>query len=411
MATLFASRARTVWQAHTALRVVWGAAALLILTATYVRADGGVEGIPIVVDANFRPLTGAPCVTPYSAVYTTIGAAVSAAHSGAIIVVCPGNYAEQITINKSLTLQGVTNAAANKGAVVITVPPSGLSVSNGFYFANSFQVVAVQVLVQASNVNIIDVAVDGTGAFTGCSSPSLAGVGFDTGSSGTLRRVAVRNQNIPDGSGGYCGTNSNPPFGSGIVSQSLGSVTVQDSSVRGFTWSGFENTQQAPISIVIKTSVFVPINGAFAQQCVSVAGAFTLQFSNNTVTNCFLGLDLGSNPNITITGNTITNTLVGIACSGFCRVGNVSNNTIASNHTIAGNPSSGIGNFLGPSYWLGTTFQYNDISGTAYGISISGLGDTISYNTINDANVGIFGVTGNTVSNNTFLNVTTLTTQ
>lgn len=366
MATLFASRARTVWQAHTALRVVWGAAALLILTATYVRADGGVEGIPIVVDANFRPLTGAPCVTPYSAVYTTIGAAVSAAHSGAIIVVCPGNYAEQITINKSLTLQGVTNAAANKGAVVITVPPSGLSVSNGFYFANSFQVVAVQVLVQASNVNIIDVAVDGTGAFTGCSSPSLAGVGFDTGSSGTLRRVAVRNQNIPDGSGGYCGTNSNPPFGSGIVSQSLGSVTVQDSSVRGFTWSGFENTQQAPISIVIKTSVFVPINGAFAQQCVSVTGAFTLQFSNNTVTNCFLGLDLGSNPNITITGNTITNTLVGIACSGFCRVGNVSNNTIASNHTIAGNPSSGIGNFLGPSYWLGTTFQYNDISGTAY---------------------------------------------
>lgn len=61
MAALFASRIRTVWQAHTGLRVVW-AAALLVLTATYVMADGGY---PIVVDASAL-LTGQPCVSPYS---------------------------------------------------------------------------------------------------------------------------------------------------------------------------------------------------------------------------------------------------------------------------------------------------------------------------------------------------------
>jgi hypothetical protein len=63
MATLFASRARAVWQAHMALRVMW-AAALLILTATYAMAD---DGYPIVVDQHALPLTASACVRPYSA--------------------------------------------------------------------------------------------------------------------------------------------------------------------------------------------------------------------------------------------------------------------------------------------------------------------------------------------------------
>ena len=90
MATLFASRARTVWQARTALRVAWAAAALLVLTATYAMAD---DGYPIVVDQHALPLTAPACVRPYSALYAKIQDAINVAPSGSKILVCPGNYA------------------------------------------------------------------------------------------------------------------------------------------------------------------------------------------------------------------------------------------------------------------------------------------------------------------------------
>ncbi len=68
--------------------------------------------------------------------YSTISAAVSAVPSGSIVEVCPGTYAEQVTITKPLTLQGVISG--NSSQPVITVPPSGLTVvtdSFGFSIA------------------------------------------------------------------------------------------------------------------------------------------------------------------------------------------------------------------------------------------------------------------------------------
>src|SRR5580700_1043739 len=60
--------------------------------------------------------------------YTTIQTAVTASPAGSTIEICPGTYAEQVTINKKLTLIGVANSQSQKAPVI--VPPSGGVVAN-----------------------------------------------------------------------------------------------------------------------------------------------------------------------------------------------------------------------------------------------------------------------------------------
>jgi len=57
--------------------------------------------------------------------FSTIQAAVNAASAGSTVLVCPGQYAEQVTINKALTLNGL---ALGRSAVI--VPPGGGFISN-----------------------------------------------------------------------------------------------------------------------------------------------------------------------------------------------------------------------------------------------------------------------------------------
>src|SRR4030095_12092659 len=59
--------------------------------------------------------------------YATISQAVSAVPPSSTILVCPGNYPEQIIIHQALTLRGVPSANASNPT--ITVPAGGLSES------------------------------------------------------------------------------------------------------------------------------------------------------------------------------------------------------------------------------------------------------------------------------------------
>jgi pectin methylesterase-like acyl-CoA thioesterase len=76
----------------------------------------------IVVDQNTA--IGTPSCTGALTQYNTIQSAVSAAPSGATILVCPGSYAEQVTIATPLTLRGVIDTPDDAGAAVVTVPSS-----------------------------------------------------------------------------------------------------------------------------------------------------------------------------------------------------------------------------------------------------------------------------------------------
>lgn len=77
--------------------------------------------------------------------YTTIQAAVTAAVAGDTIIVCPGTYAENISVSKSLTLQGVPGAIIDGGAGgdAINVSANGLTIE-GFEIRNGYNGIAGQ---------------------------------------------------------------------------------------------------------------------------------------------------------------------------------------------------------------------------------------------------------------------------
>src|SRR3954470_14726355 len=77
--------------------------------------------------------------------YPTIQSAVDAAPAGATILVCPGDYPEQVTITKALTVKGITTAQSS-GFRIIT--PSGGVVQNATSIGPTPHDYAAQVLVQ-----------------------------------------------------------------------------------------------------------------------------------------------------------------------------------------------------------------------------------------------------------------------
>ena len=330
----------------------------------------------IVVDPN-----ATPCVSATTH-YTTIQAAVSAATSGATIQVCPANYAEQVTIATPLTLKGVTNTTGNTGAAVVTIPN------------NTFSGAYTQITINATGVTLTDIGVDGTNSLSSCSSASLTGIMFGSGSSGTLKDVVARNHNISNGSGGYCGT------GTPIYANGATSVTITDSSVRNFDATGI--TLTATSTATVKTTTVSPITAG--SNCI-YANAETVVVSNNTVAGCYVGLYVTSTTQGTVSGNTVhggVNGVAGIFCFPVCTGLTVSGNLIFDTYSGLSMKTSGeVG---------GVTFENNDISGTTNAVYLFlQPGNTISNNTITDAQVGVNGASGNTISGNTYRTVTTLT--
>jgi parallel beta-helix repeat protein len=370
----------------TSLVATTGAALVEVVTLSGI----GVSP-PIVVDANTPP-----CVN-HAHQYTDIQTAVNNAPSGATIVVCPGTYAQQITINKSLTLRGVTNTAANKGAAVVTPPSSGLVVNyTNFAVYNGGFSAAVQVLVQAPNVNISNLSVDGTRP------PSTGfdafGIIYDNGSSGTLRHVALTNQRV-------CVSTANSAscaFGGGLMN--FGSLEVLNSSIRGFDYVGIYVVSGASPTIVKESFVECGNAPLLSPTGISLyAHLGSTQISENTISACGGGIEANfyGAPAINISGNNLVNDGFGVGIFGPYNSG--------ANVTISGNNIAANYGILFGDMNLGAV-QYNTITGALAGITLqNSSGVSVSNNTIFDAILGIVGVAGNTVSNNTFLNVTTLT--
>jgi parallel beta-helix repeat protein len=91
--------------------------------------------------------------------YQTIGDAVSAAASGATIIVCPGTYAEDVAVSKPLSLLGVgrpvINAAGQDNGVAITASGSKIQ---GFTVENA---IGEGILVGLAKTAVSDVTVFG----------------------------------------------------------------------------------------------------------------------------------------------------------------------------------------------------------------------------------------------------------
>jgi hypothetical protein len=280
--------------------------------------------------------------------YATIQAAVSASTSTTIIEICPGNYYEQIAIDKNLTLEGVNPSA---GAVVIWPPATGV-VANATD-VDSGTPIAAQVLVQDSAaVTISNLTVDGTGNAVNDSTTDLMGILFQN-ASGTVNHVAVRNQ-LPDdtlqGDSGY---------GQGIYVQTTAlftsKVTVENSSVHGYNKNGITgNDAGTTLNVTgsyIQGAGALP-NGFDAQNGIQLGWGAMGKISGNTVIdNSYVGTYWAASgillydaaegatnaPVVTVTSNMVGNSQFAIALvtdtAGIGDYGSVTGNKILGTST------------------------------------------------------------------------------
>lgn len=268
--------------------------------------------------------------TCHSGSYATIQDAVTNS-TAKTIEVCAGTYPEQVTINRSLTLKGLI--AGNGGAVVITSPSGGL-VQNATSLGGG--VIEAQIYVeQGATVTISDITTDA--ANNGLSSCSDDPVGiYYQSASGTIEHSSILNDILDDPSLYGCQS------GLGILVESAGvnSITITDNNVEGYQKNGV------------------------------------------TVT----GLETGSGPSATISGNTII---------GQGPWNGAGQNSIQLSYDATGTIS---GNTVGSDVWAPDV--YGDTGDAAAGILVyASQNVAISKNNVSDTQYGIAIVTDSTSTN------------
>ena len=296
---------------------------------------------------------------------TTIQAAVTAANPGDTIKVCPGNYPESLSINKTLTLLG-----AQSGVNAGTGTRTGLPATESVISSNN--VGKTPLYLTANNVTIDGFTIQGntnvnqfgTGILvqsTRTGSQILNNIvqnniiGIIPASGTTIRGNLIRNNN-----------NSGPAGGSGIyqdVGNDLANLVIDNN-----TFSGNNN----------------------AGVVISRAGKLTtsVTVSNNTFSGNGSGLALTGVSNATITGNTITNSAgsqiflngvsnLNINCNAIVnglargvRVANSGNTNIALNNNNI-HDNAGIGLDVPAGSYTGTLNAENNYWGTPNGPTIA----------------------------------------
>ncbi|HKB99162.1 MAG TPA: hypothetical protein VKD23_10275 [Terriglobales bacterium] len=246
----------------------------------------------------------------------TIQQAVNASSAGDTVTVCPGTYREQVLINKSITLVGVTSATQD--AAIIAPPTTGMVANTSS--VDTGNPIAAQILVQgtAGPVLISNLTVDGAGnGITSCD-PNLQGILFQN-ASGTVNRVAVRNQTLGSGLGGcQSGESIFVQTAAGFTS----TVIVQNSSVHNYNKNGITGNDTGTTLTVtgsyVQGSGVVPYPGA-AQNGIQLGFGAAGKISNNTVVDNIYGdptvaasadillYDTAENGGITVSSNVLGN--------------------------------------------------------------------------------------------------------
>ena len=328
--------------------------------------------------------------------FTTISAAVVGVPAGATILVCPGVYPEQVTITQPLTLKGIASGNANRA--VITINPNGAVVPNVTIGGQPFY---AQVLVQdvspAGPVNITGITVDGAGANAGCSTLTLAGILYDSSTTGTVNEVTTRNQVNNDGCGWgivlYNGSSTNE------------TITVENSSFHGQGAAGGSGisgggiwTYAAPSSTLTAT-----VSGNFLSNAVGNAILATTNggISGNLVTSsppaacaiCVLGPEV-------VSGNTLADDAEGFSLTQGSYPTAVESNKLS-------NVATAFVNFSAT-----TPIKSNTIMNTVCAIYFGGASSSgpISGNVINDSQYGFAEWSGPTITGNAFYNIDTIQT-
>ena len=355
--------------------------------------------------------------------FSTITLAIAAVSSGGTVLVCPGVYAEQVTINKPLTIRGIQDG--NNNAAVIVPPSAGLSTTTRVSpLLTPGHLLAAQILVNATtgSVNISNLTVDGSGngiSYTCGNEIYLAGI-YYRAAQGTINDVATRNQIIaPTGcddrafgimaeSGGSLAApvhravaivgNSLRSFGTvGVAADDFG-LTI---TISGNTFSSTEPGANSGIQLVAAT-------GSVLGNSISLGGN---DFST--------GILADATHAVVISGNTVGHGGTGIYVSSDDFYNSDANNSkIILNNVF---DSTGVFDLVDLIENAGilvcsnnNLVQGNAINGTTTGAvfvdtcfnhTFGSTGNTIKNNDINEACAGVMLNTGgNIVNSNQFAN-------
>ncbi|MGA2978819.1 MAG: NosD domain-containing protein [Terriglobales bacterium] len=351
--------------------------------------------------------------------YTTIQAAVNAPGI-TTVEVCPGTYAEQVTITKNLTLKGIANGTAD--AAVVVVPAGGL-VTNGVtdIFGNP---VAAQIFVQNAAVTISHITVDGTNnGLSGCSTDPI-GIYYQN-ASGTITDSAVRNVLMdPADQGCQVGLAINVESNTGTPAVTISNNSVRNYDKNGITASGPGAGSPGPnVTVTGNTVIGLGATSVTAQNGIQIGFDATGSVSTNYVADdIYTGPTYGSSgiliyasSGVTVTSNTVDSTQLGIVPATDPTYGNANGTIIRLNH-VGGTQTYDAIDLCSD----GNTASSNVIYGSAESAvhvddecpPSTGSHTTVSSNTINEACAGILigpSSASNTIGTNTFMNVTNTT--
>ena len=315
--------------------------------------------------------------------FTRIQDAIDSATPGAFIRVCKGNYVEQVTIGKPLTIE------ADSGAVLM--PGAMLQNATSIDGATPFS--AAMVIAETSNVSIRGLVVDGAqNAISGCS-PRLIGI-LLRNASGTLTHLVVRNFKL---SASLNGCQS----GTGIFVQSssgASDVTIENSTIHDYQKNGI-TANEVGTQVSIQANVVTglgPTTGA-AQNGIQIAFGAAGSISRNTVTNNIWSPCTAVDTCDTFATNILVFESDGVVVSqnraGIGQVGVVLHGTGGSaekNETFATSVFDGI-RVEGDQNQVRGNHVFN---GAEAGIFISGNNNVVEHNVITEASVGILKVAG-----------------
>jgi len=273
---------------------------------------------------SFAAVTVGKC-KPDKHPYNTISDAIAASHSGGEVDVCPGTYAEQLQIDKPLTIEGVN------GTPTIVSPSEGLNelpAGSGFY---------PQVLVNSAGgeVRLVNLAIDGTdaqfnvgGVVLGLDAycpegavQNFVGVYF-VNTPGRLEKVNVSGQFGESFPGGFSEPQLIPNCGSGIEFHGSKHAVVRDTAVSGVG-------QYAILSdgeLMAEHNVVSGGDGPFG---VGI-GAVTGDITKNTVTGTLnFEKTVGIQGGRRVSDNTVQTSIYGITGADTAMHNKLQNNAIS----------------------------------------------------------------------------------
>lgn len=396
------------------------------------------------------PLGNTPCKN--LTMFNSINTAIAAVPSGSTIFICPGTYAEQITITKSLTLigesaNGSAGAAASGLNNPVIVPPAGGLLVNAADLYNA-QPTAAQIFVQTPalnlatpiTVNISNISVDGSNnGLSGCGT-DLVGIYYQN-ASGIVNHVATRFQELDQSDFG-CQDGLAIYVESGYSTIGTATLTIENSSVHDYDKNGITVDGNGTTATVSGNYVVgIGATSLIAQNGIQVSDGASGKVLANTVTDdvyvnspdcqatssCFsatgiLLYDSGGTmaKPLTISGNTVSNAQGGIVTYGqiFSTFGVADYNNVTGNK-VTTSPAAGPFQLDGIDLCSNNNTASNNTVYNSSGAGVhidsqctestgtSGNGSTVSTNTINEGCAGVLtgNGTGNTESGNITFNV------